>query len=283
MTSRDQLYPNTSRILADAGLVRARQVGRLRLYELDPQGIAELKQAIDAFWNRELDELASLHITERGRRTMSAEKSVVVPLTPEETFSLITEPDRIRRWKAVSARIDLRAGGEYRFTVTPGHIAAGVVEEVEAGKRLVLSWGWEGDRELPPGASTVTITLEPTTGGTLVRLVHEGLTEEQAKNHGVGWEHYLDRLKIQPRPAMREATPGSPCPIHLTDLAPLSQHLRAAKSCCAQLAPIRSHYRRPVQTSTWLSSLTICSGSLANLANVAGAGGAPVQGDIEDE
>jgi len=58
----------------------------------------------------------------------------------------------------------------------------------------VFTWGWEGDTALPPGASTVTITLEPAEGGTIVRLVHDGLTGEQAAMHGEGWTHYLGRL-----------------------------------------------------------------------------------------
>jgi uncharacterized protein (TIGR03086 family) len=125
---------------------------------------------------------------------MPFEKTVVVPLGADETFALITEPDRLRRWQAITARVDLRAGGGYRWTIIPGHSASGTFTEVEAGKRVVFSWGWEGQTELPPGASTVTITLEPAAGGTLVRLVHEGLTDEQAASHAQGWNHYLDRL-----------------------------------------------------------------------------------------
>ncbi len=125
---------------------------------------------------------------------MPFEKSVIVPLSPDETFALITEPDRLRRWQAITARVDLRAGGEYRWTIVPGHSARGTFTEVEPGQRVVYTWGWEGDTDLPPGASTVTITLEPSAGGTKVRLVHEGLTDEQAVSHGEGWSHYLDRL-----------------------------------------------------------------------------------------
>jgi uncharacterized protein YndB with AHSA1/START domain len=125
---------------------------------------------------------------------MPFEKSVVVPLTPDETFALITEPDRLRRWQAVTARVDLRAGGDYRWTIIPGHSARGTFTEVEPGQRVVFTWGWEGAADLPPGASTVTITLEPASGGTLVRLVHEGLTDQQTASHGAGWTHYLDRL-----------------------------------------------------------------------------------------
>jgi uncharacterized protein (TIGR03086 family) len=88
----------------------------------------------------------------------------------------------------------LRAGGEYRWTIAPGHTAAGTFTEVEPSKRIVYTWGWEGQADLPPGASTVTITLEPAEGGTRVRLVHEGLTDEQATGHAEGWQHYWDRL-----------------------------------------------------------------------------------------
>jgi uncharacterized protein (TIGR03086 family) len=126
---------------------------------------------------------------------MAVEKTVVVPVDPDEAFAMLTDPERLRRWQAVTARVDLRVGGEYRFTIVPGHSAAGTIEEVEPGKRLVYTWGWEGDDDLPPGASVVTITLEPTDEGTEIRLVHEGLNDEQSASHGVGWDHYLgDRL-----------------------------------------------------------------------------------------
>jgi uncharacterized protein (TIGR03086 family) len=125
---------------------------------------------------------------------MPFEKSVIVPLSPGETFDLITQPDRLRRWQAITARVDLRAGGEYRWTIVPGHSARGTFTVVEPGQRVAFTWGWEGDTDLPPGASTVTITLEPSAGGTVVRLVHEQLTGEQAASHGGDWSHYLDRL-----------------------------------------------------------------------------------------
>jgi uncharacterized protein (TIGR03086 family) len=132
---------------------------------------------------------------------MTFEKSVLVPLNADETFALITQPDRLRRWQVITARVDLRAGGDYRWTIIPGNSAGGTFTEVEPGRRAVFTWGWEGSADLPPGASTVIITLEPTPGGTLVHLVHEGLTGEQAASHAAGWNHYLDRL-------VRAATDG---------------------------------------------------------------------------
>ncbi|ALE06975.1 ArsR family transcriptional regulator [Arthrobacter sp. ERGS1:01] len=122
---------------------------------------------------------------------MTIEQSVFIPVDPDTAFALITEPERLRRWQTVAARVDLRVGGDYRWTITPGHSAAGTFTEIEPGKRVVFTWGWEGPEA---DASTVTITLEPGDGGTTVRLVHEGLGDEAAAGHTEGWIHFLGRL-----------------------------------------------------------------------------------------
>ncbi len=126
---------------------------------------------------------------------MTTTLTATLPVTPDEAFALITEPERLRRWQTVSAYVDLRAGGAYRWTVTPGHVAEGTFREVEPGKRVVFGWGWDENPELPADASTVTITVEPAEGGSLVTLVHEGLTPEQAASHAEGWTHFLERLE----------------------------------------------------------------------------------------
>jgi uncharacterized protein (TIGR03086 family) len=126
---------------------------------------------------------------------MSFTRTADLPVSPDEAFALVTEPERLRRWKTVSAYVDLRAGGQYRFTIVPGHVAAGTYREIEPGKRIVFGWGWEGDPNLPPDTSTVTVTIEPTEGGSRVTLVHEGLTAEQTASHAEGWNHYFERLE----------------------------------------------------------------------------------------
>jgi uncharacterized protein (TIGR03086 family) len=182
-------------VLSSAGLVQARQSGRFRYYRLDPDGMAALRNALEVFWNHELEQLANARPTIEGEHSMTAEKSVLVPLDADATFALLTEPERLRRWQAVTARVELRAGGEYRWTIVPGHTASGTITEVEPGKRLVFTFGWEDSDSTPaPGGSTVTITLEPAEGGTNVRLVHTGLTPEEAVGHLEGWTHYAERL-----------------------------------------------------------------------------------------
>lgn len=112
----------------------------------------------------------------------------------DDAFALVTQPERLRRWEAISAAVDLRVGGDYRFTMGPGHVAAGTFTEIVPGKRVVFTWGWAGSSELPPGASTVQIDLEPAAGGTLVRLTHSGLDAAAAASHNEGWAITMDRL-----------------------------------------------------------------------------------------
>jgi uncharacterized protein (TIGR03086 family) len=123
--------------------------------------------------------------------------SVDLPVSPDEAFALVTEPERLRRWAAVCATVDLRAGGSWTWMVTPGaaHMAGGTVREVEPGRRLVLGWGWEDDASLPPDASTVTVTIEGTEGGSRLTIEHAGLVGAQLQGHAQGWEHYLERLE----------------------------------------------------------------------------------------
>jgi uncharacterized protein (TIGR03086 family) len=125
---------------------------------------------------------------------MPYESSVIVPLPADETFALITQPERLRRWNNIAARIDLRAGGDYRWNIIPGSYTVGYVRDVEPGKRLVLGWGPELADVNEPDPSTVTITLEPVADGTRVHLRHDGLPEELEASHASGWDHYLARL-----------------------------------------------------------------------------------------
>ena len=187
---------------------------------------------------------------------MPLEKSVLVPLDADETFALITEPDRLRRWQAIAARVDLRAGGGYRWTIIPGQSASGAFTEVETGQRIVFTWGWEGQAELPPGTSTVTITLEPAAGGTLVRLVHDGLTDEQAASHAEGWTHYLERL-------VRAGASGEAGP---DEWAAAPRELDALTSAEATLASCQLVMRGIAETS--YPDPTVCTQfSVAQLAD----------------
>ncbi|MFI9382751.1 TIGR03086 family metal-binding protein [Kutzneria sp. NPDC052558] len=127
---------------------------------------------------------------------MDVDVSVPVPVDVDEAYAWLTEPARLRRWQLIAGRTDPRAGGGFRWLIAPGHTAVGTITAAEPGRRLAFAWGWEGDGEAPPGSSTMDITLEPTAEGATVRLVHQGLSDEQAKGHREGWQHFLQRLRV---------------------------------------------------------------------------------------
>ncbi len=162
---------------------------------------------------------------------MSFTKTAVLPVPPDDAFALITEPERLRRWQAVSAVVDLRAGGEYRWTITPGHVAAGTFREVEPGRRIVFGWGWDDSADLPPDASTVTVTVEPHESGSLVTLVHEGLSPEQEALHAEGWHHYVDRLQ-------RVATTGDAGPDEWAFVPDVLDAVSATEAVLAAVQPV---------------------------------------------
>ena len=125
------------------------------------------------------------------------ELSVRIDAPPETVFRFFTDPERMRQWMGTVAEIDPRPGGRYRVNVTGIDVAAGEYLEVVPPERIVWTWGWEGSDTIPPGSTTVEVTLVPSGDATIVYLRHSGLpTEEFEQEHRKGWGHYWSRLAI---------------------------------------------------------------------------------------
>jgi DNA-binding transcriptional ArsR family regulator len=54
------------RVLKDAGLVRDRKVGTRRVYRIDPDGLAQIREYFDSFWGEALDRFAEQARKESG-------------------------------------------------------------------------------------------------------------------------------------------------------------------------------------------------------------------------
>jgi uncharacterized protein YndB with AHSA1/START domain len=114
---------------------------------------------------------------------------------PEIVFAYLTDSRRFVKWMGVGAELDARPGGRYRIDVDGEHIASGEYKVVEPPRRLLMSWGWEGHPTVPPGSTTVEITLTPEKGATVLRLRHLGLPDEgERRQHSEGWRMYTDKL-----------------------------------------------------------------------------------------
>jgi uncharacterized protein (TIGR03086 family) len=215
---------------------------------------------------------------------MSFTKTVVLPVSPDEAFALVTEPERLRRWLTVTASVDLRAGGSYRWAVTPGHVAEGTFHEVEPGRRVVFGWGWDENPELPRDASTVTVTVEAVAEGSQVTLVHEGLTDEQATMHAEGWNHFFDRLERLAATGDAGQDEWAWAPEDLTPVVAAEAALAAIQPVLRALTPQDQPKPTPCADFTAHEVAVHLLGSLVKVGALAGATlTIPQSGSLETE
>lgn len=125
------------------------------------------------------------------------EREIRIAARPEIVFSFFTDPAKMIRWKGKNATLDPKPGGIYRVDINGRNIARGEYVEIVPYSRIVFTWGWEGDDSpLPPGSSTVEISLTADGDGTIVRLRHLNLPEKEVQGHTEGWDHFLPRLQM---------------------------------------------------------------------------------------
>jgi uncharacterized protein YndB with AHSA1/START domain len=112
-------------------------------------------------------------------------------------FPFFTDPTKMVLWKALRADLDPVPGGRFRIDVNGRRIARGEYVTIDPPRRVVFTWGWElPDDEVPPGATTVEVTLTADGGETILRLVHTGLPDAERDGSAEGWDHYLPRLAL---------------------------------------------------------------------------------------
>ncbi len=113
---------------------------------------------------------------------------------PRETvFRYFTDPARFAAWWGEGSTVDPRPGGELQIRYPNGVRASGKFREIVAPERVVFTFGNEGpDAPIPPGSSTVIVTLEATPRGTRLTLRHTDFPNAEVAGHFVqGWRYQL--------------------------------------------------------------------------------------------
>jgi uncharacterized protein YndB with AHSA1/START domain len=138
------------------------------------------------------------------------EVTLVIAARPGTIFRYFTDPARFARWMGEASVLDPEPGGRLRVRYPTGQVAGGRVVAVEPDRRIVFTWGHEGDGQaVPAGSSTVEITLEPVADGTEVRLRHSGLPAgEPPLAHVADWLAAWN----EPDPARRAERSGAAWP-----------------------------------------------------------------------
>ena len=87
------------------------------------------------------------------------EREITVPVAPERAWELVTEVEHLERWFAEQVELDPVPGAPLRVTGDDGGERHGVVEEVDAPRRLRFVWYQPPDG--PPSSVEIEVTEVP--------------------------------------------------------------------------------------------------------------------------
>ena len=119
------------------------------------------------------------------------DRTVTIVARRETVFRYFTDSGRFAAWWGQGSTIEPRPGGVVHIRHPNAIVAGGEVVEIAPPERIVFSYGFESGQPIPVAASRVTITLEETTSGTLVKLRHELPNAEVRDEHVQGWRYQL--------------------------------------------------------------------------------------------
>ncbi len=122
----------------------------------------------------------------------------------QRVFDAWTKPEELKAWHAPGpltvslAEIDLRKGGAYRIHMREPdgkeHRVSGVYREIDPPKKVVYSWGWDGDH--PVKDSVVTVEFHDRGTATEIVITHAGIVDDHERGaHEHGWTAILDKLE----------------------------------------------------------------------------------------
>jgi uncharacterized protein YndB with AHSA1/START domain len=132
-----------------------------------------------------------------------------LPASCDQLFRAWTEPDEVMQWfgykagSMISAEIDLREGGAWRFVMVRDEQATralqGTYSAIEPGKRLEFTWqhvveAVDGTRT-ESGISQVRVEFSAHGKATRLNLRHEGIEARDSRlGVGAGWNASLNSL-----------------------------------------------------------------------------------------
>jgi uncharacterized protein YndB with AHSA1/START domain len=122
----------------------------------------------------------------------SLERTVFIAAGRSTVFRFFTDSERFAAWWGAGSRIDARPGGAVHIRFANGIVVTGEVVEVEPDRRIVFTYGYEGEgKPIPPGGSLVTVTLAEEARGTRLHLRHDLPSASARDEHVQGWRYQL--------------------------------------------------------------------------------------------
>ncbi|MFL5560496.1 MAG: SRPBCC domain-containing protein [Gemmatimonadaceae bacterium] len=135
--------------------------------------------------------------------TLEVRRTIRAPR--QRVFDAWTKAEEIRKFHAPGplhvevAEIDLRPGGKYRIVmVEPDgtkHGVSGVYREVDPPRKVVYTWGHDGDHVVKD--SLITIEFLERGDATEVVLTHAIADDKERASHTNGWTSIMDKLEAE--------------------------------------------------------------------------------------
>jgi uncharacterized protein YndB with AHSA1/START domain len=133
--------------------------------------------------------------------TLQVRRTIRAPR--QRVFDAWTKAEELKAWHAPGpltvslAEIDLRPNGAYRIHMRAPdgteHRVTGVYREIDPPRKVVYTWGWEGDHVVKD--SLVTIEFLERGDATEVVLTHAIADDKERANHESGWTSILDKFQ----------------------------------------------------------------------------------------
>lgn len=103
----------------------------------------------------------------------AVEQDLVLPVSPEELWAELTDPEEVGCWFGATVEWDLVPGGRASFHDDDGTERAGVIDTVDPMRELRFRW-WGPDEP----ASEVQYRLEEVDGGTRLTVIEQEVPAE---------------------------------------------------------------------------------------------------------
>ena len=125
------------------------------------------------------------------------------PLDPETVFAFITQTQNLLKWWGPEGmtvpehNLDLSKPGKWMSVMVNAeggrHKVTGEVIKVDPPRSVEFTWGWHDENDARGHESRVRFEVAPDgQGGTRFRLIHTGLSDDEAAaGHTEGWTSAL--------------------------------------------------------------------------------------------
>jgi uncharacterized protein YndB with AHSA1/START domain len=100
---------------------------------------------------------------------MRVTRDVVLPVSSDEAWRLLTDPDELATWLGTPVDLDMAPGGAATLVEFDGTVRHAVIESIEAERHLGFVW-WTEDEGV---ATTVQFELETVEAGTRVVVTEQ--------------------------------------------------------------------------------------------------------------